>query len=349
MKILSICIPTYNRLAELSELVDQLLELDRHDFEIVITDNVSTDGTPEKYQSHPDQRVRYCRNACALPPFMNMIHSIFNASGKYALYCNDRDLVHRDQLPALMDILACNEFAFVHGPARMRNSSGTLKVFEKGFDSLSNHSFIHHPTGMIYNRELIAQHLHEEDYEQYIACINTYDFLMLDLFQYGKSAKYYAGYWSSRPSEYISKHKSGTGMADVSKLYFSPEMRERMFYGIMGHVFLDNDYQMNLNQKAIVANKLYMNFAALFSKYKACMSDPHETAHYGLVPARIPTNQIVKVFNAFFDRSSQWMTEKGFDDLIIRGSKKRRLQYSKQVVVSCFKIDAYNLLRKIKR
>ena len=66
-KVLSICIPTYNRIAQVSEVIDELLTIDSNEFEIVITDNMSTDGTKEKILSYTDSRVRYCGNTEPLP------------------------------------------------------------------------------------------------------------------------------------------------------------------------------------------------------------------------------------------------------------------------------------------
>ena len=46
---LSICIPTYNRKGNLSELLDALAEMigEARDIEVIISDNASTDGTKE--------------------------------------------------------------------------------------------------------------------------------------------------------------------------------------------------------------------------------------------------------------------------------------------------------------
>lgn len=74
-------------------MTDDVLTIDREDFEIVITDNQSTDGTRDVITGYSDSRVQYCENAEPLPALLNTIRSIYNARGKYALYCNDRDLL----------------------------------------------------------------------------------------------------------------------------------------------------------------------------------------------------------------------------------------------------------------
>ena len=341
-KTLSICIPTYNRIKELSEVIDSLLTIDSDDFEVVITDNISTDNTKEKITSYTDPRVRYCLNTEALPPFINMIHSIFNAEGKYALYCNDRDILYPEKIENLIEVLRNNDFAFMWSPAKSGSCNGQLKEFSQGYDSLMNNESIHHPTGMIYNRDLIEAHLNEPDYADYLQYINTYDFLMLDLFMYGKSAHYYSGYWGTRPVEFIKKNKSGT------RMYFSPEIRELMFYGISDHIFLQNDYSLNEEQKKNLLKKVYIDFCYLICKYKACMADENETAHYGIDKKNIPTLKILKIYKEFFKRSIEHLKEAGYDNSLIEYINGNKTHLYSLVFKYCFKINVINLVKKIK-
>lgn len=341
-KILSICIPTYNRIAELSEIIDALLTIDSNDFEIVITDNMSTDGTKEKILSYTDSRVRYCGNTEPLPPFINMIHSIFNAQGKYALYCNDRDVLFPKEIPSLIEMLRQNEFAFVYTSSKSKIDEGEWSVFDRGFESLMNNSCIHHPTGMVYNRTLIEKYLKEEVYGKYLQYINTYDFLMLDLFFYGKSAHFSNKYWGTREIEFIKKNKSGT------QIYFSPEIREKMFYGIVDHIFLENDYKLTFEQKQKLINKIYKEFCFLFCKYKACMADENETAHYGLDKEYISTAKMLRLYRNFFNRSLAHLECKKYEVNLIKYIRSRTMLFYLEIIKNCLKIDLINIYKKLK-
>ena len=340
-RLLSICIPTYNRIKELTEVIDNLLTIPGNDFDIVITDNLSTDDTREKMLSYSDERVKYIRNEAALPPFLNMIRSIFNATGKYALYCNDRDLLYPDGICKLMEVLRGQELAFLWSPAAGKKRTNKLSVFAAGYESLMVHACIHHPTGMVYNRHIMADHLDECNYERFLPYINTYDFLMLDLLQFGKSAVYDGSYWHSSPASFIKKHKSGT------RLYFSPEVREEMFHGIIDHILLENEYKMNLEQKKKLVKKINHDFATLFCKYKACMADVNETAHYGLEPHFISASEILQIYKGFFARSLVYLRDQGYDPALINAMKKERTSLLLHIVFKCLKIDLITIALKL--
>src|SRR2546426_3420012 len=60
----SMAVPVYNGERYLGEALDSLLAQTYHDFELIICDNASTDGTGEIARSYAsmDERVRYVRN-----------------------------------------------------------------------------------------------------------------------------------------------------------------------------------------------------------------------------------------------------------------------------------------------
>lgn len=61
MPQVSICIPTYNTARYLGHAIDSVLTQEFSDFELVICDNASTDGTPDLVRRYKDQRIRYLR------------------------------------------------------------------------------------------------------------------------------------------------------------------------------------------------------------------------------------------------------------------------------------------------
>lgn len=341
-RLLSICIPTYNRVAELEELIDSLLSLDGDDFEIVITDNQSTDETKNMILGKKDHRLVYYYNENPLPAYLNMIHSIFNARGKYALYCNDRDILLPDRVEKLTRLLKNEEYAFLISPCFGPNNDESLQEFPSGFESLMKQDLIHHPTGMVYNRELIEKHLKKEKYEKYLDSLSIYDFLMVDLFKFGKTAIYNCGYWKQRGPEYLALHKSG------GKLYFTPDVRNIMFYSLMDYIIVDNDFSLDQKQKQLFLNHIYLFFCFLFSKYKMSMADKYETAHYGINTKHISTAKMLMIYKQVFTKSISHLQEKGYSSDLIDYIKKKKNRYYFEVLKVCFEYDLRQLKKKFK-
>jgi glycosyltransferase involved in cell wall biosynthesis len=104
MPKVSVIIPTYNRLAFLKEAVDSVLQQNFEDFELIVVDDGSTDGTAEairqyggrvKFISLPDNRgVSAARN-----------RGILHARGKYIAFLDSDDLWVKGKLKIQVDFL----------------------------------------------------------------------------------------------------------------------------------------------------------------------------------------------------------------------------------------------------
>lgn len=60
--VVSICIPTYNRVSLLKQAIDSVLGQRFEDYELIVSDNASTDDTTSLVNSYSDKRLRYSRN-----------------------------------------------------------------------------------------------------------------------------------------------------------------------------------------------------------------------------------------------------------------------------------------------
>jgi hypothetical protein len=90
---LSVILPTWNRMQYLPQALNSVLEQRNADFEVVVSDNASTDGTAEymrQFEGHP--RVRYSRNETNLGMIGNWRKAIFElARGEWFLLMSDDD------------------------------------------------------------------------------------------------------------------------------------------------------------------------------------------------------------------------------------------------------------------
>ncbi|MCE9629974.1 MAG: glycosyltransferase [Planctomycetia bacterium] len=91
--LVSICIPTYNRLALLQAAVQSCLAQTFTDFDIVITDNSDRDDSEQWVRQLNDPRIRYHRNERNLGGAGNFSKAISLARGKYVKLLMDDDLM----------------------------------------------------------------------------------------------------------------------------------------------------------------------------------------------------------------------------------------------------------------
>jgi glycosyltransferase involved in cell wall biosynthesis len=87
----SVIIPTYNRLSMLQEAVDSVLCQDFEDFELIVVDDGSTDGTAEEMRRYGG-RVRCLRHSKNRGVSATRNKGILYARGKYVAFLDSDDL-----------------------------------------------------------------------------------------------------------------------------------------------------------------------------------------------------------------------------------------------------------------
>lgn len=103
----SIGLPVYNGEPFIRETLESLLMQTFTDFELIISDNASTDETEticRKY-SEKDDRIRYVRQATNLGPYPNFEFVLHEAVGEYFMWAAADDLLKPTFIERLVSIL----------------------------------------------------------------------------------------------------------------------------------------------------------------------------------------------------------------------------------------------------
>jgi glycosyltransferase involved in cell wall biosynthesis len=105
--IVSIGLPIFNSEKYLRESIDSILAQTFTDFELIISDNASTDSTEEICNTYAanDPRVRYCRNSTNIGPIRNHNRLVELSRGKYFRFAGYDDLCAPDLIAKFVDIL----------------------------------------------------------------------------------------------------------------------------------------------------------------------------------------------------------------------------------------------------
>ncbi|MCX6267702.1 MAG: glycosyltransferase [Bacteroidetes bacterium] len=94
--LVSICIPSYNSEKYLQDTISSVLNQTYQNFELLITDDCSSDKTVDIIRSHNDNRLKYHVNATQLGVEGNWNKAVSLASGKYIKLLHADDIIYPD-------------------------------------------------------------------------------------------------------------------------------------------------------------------------------------------------------------------------------------------------------------
>ena len=144
--LVSIGVPTYNRAPMLERALKSLVAQDYPNLEIIISDNASTDDTPQSCARMQEQYsfLRYHRNSTIVPAMENFRKVLLLSSGYYFMWASDDDLWEPGFVSTLVDYLESNDdLVLVAAEAQYMLRDGTkLPFFREGapFYKLLPHS-----------------------------------------------------------------------------------------------------------------------------------------------------------------------------------------------------------------
>jgi glycosyltransferase involved in cell wall biosynthesis len=140
--VVSIGLPVFNGEPFLSETLDSILGQSFTDFELLISDNASTDGTEEicRTNAKSDKRIRYFRNQQNVGAAENYNRVFHLASGKYFKWAAHDDICAPTFLSKCVSVLEENpEIILCYSLAKAIDESGrAIKDYPAKSDAGSN-------------------------------------------------------------------------------------------------------------------------------------------------------------------------------------------------------------------
>ncbi|MBK8984276.1 MAG: glycosyltransferase family 2 protein [Ignavibacteria bacterium] len=141
--IVSIIIPTYNRVSMLERAIDSVFDQSFTDWELIIIDDASTDDTQVRMTEldSKEDRIRYMRipriSGKGISEYLNI--GLRNAKGKYIARIDDDDYwCHKDKLKMQVEFLDKNsDYVVVGGGVILVDENGDelFKYLKKETDS----------------------------------------------------------------------------------------------------------------------------------------------------------------------------------------------------------------------
>jgi glycosyltransferase involved in cell wall biosynthesis len=137
--LVSVAIPLYNGKRFIRGCLDMLLAQTFTDYEIVIVDNGSTDGTSEICQEYArrDPRIRHIKYEGTIPIAQNFWRAFLHTRGRYFTWNSADDRRDPDTLAlAVAEFERHPEAVLVHGPVELDIvADGTINIIANDFDA----------------------------------------------------------------------------------------------------------------------------------------------------------------------------------------------------------------------
>jgi glycosyltransferase involved in cell wall biosynthesis len=134
----SVGLPVYNGELFLEACLDSLLSQTYSDFELIISDNASTDGTEAICQAYAakDQRIRYARNATNVGVGPNFNRAFRLSTGDYFKWASADDFCKPDLLARCLEVLDHDQGAvLVYPKTHFIDATGKiLNIHDPGWD-----------------------------------------------------------------------------------------------------------------------------------------------------------------------------------------------------------------------
>lgn len=176
----SIIIVSYNAGNKLKDTIDSVLLQDYDDYEIIVKDGMSTDGSLTALSD--DERIKlYSEKDCGIYDAMN--HAVVNAVGSYLLFlnCGDR-LYSADVLSKMSDIIEeDNEaIAIYYGDNYVRSRRGVV-IYPKKLTNYKLMTMTVCHQCIFFSSDIFKQHKYQynefqiaADMALYIECVKKY-------------------------------------------------------------------------------------------------------------------------------------------------------------------------------
>ncbi len=189
MPIVSVVLPVYNGEKFLREAIESILCQTFGDFEFIIIDDGSRDGTISIIQSHHDKRIRLFQNATNLGIIHTLNNGLAEAQGKYICRMDADDIAEPERLREQVHFLEANpRIAMAGSNVRTIDESGTvmgIEQYPQTNEEIRKAMFVHNPfahSTVMIRRDVLDvmgqydhRFLHNEDYDLWLRIASRYE------------------------------------------------------------------------------------------------------------------------------------------------------------------------------
>lgn len=294
---LSFCIPTYNNTNAINKLVQQLLSNKNERFQVVVSDNHSSDDTIASLSKIDDPRLKLHVNDENIGAQLNWNKALEEGDGEFLYLVMGRDRLNPSKIDRLLSFL--DRWGDESDCFYDRPTPGNDFVRYQGIESYLFFINCGHPTGIIFKRE------------RYLCIVNRERFFSLG---YTYPENYIkdrmlrsrnhtcgvlpAGVFINQVN--IDKKKVKSNFENPTKTpFFFPQRRISQVVLMINIVLRDGDHPLSKKEKMFFLEKKYKYLLMLVTSYwKKDCADPVWMSHYCLATRNVNAFEQIKNISA---------------------------------------------------
>lgn len=316
--VLSICIPTFNRGQYLYDMLVKFLQVNDNRFEIVISDNCSTDNSFEILSNIKDNRISVFQNSQNTGSYENGLKVLSSGKGKYLLFLTDKDCILSDNIIKVLNILEHNDFEVGYSILNCRNKNLIVKKLQGPKECLKNLSYgTRHPSGFIFNKKLFEEKNIVKKYFSAKDIIKSYmvDFITADLFENYRGLIIKGAFIEINNPPYQGLKHSLTYSPEKNNLFFIPENRLKVMKAFIRHL---KSKKLRLTVRVHLKSEILINtYSQCTSVYKRILNDKEITEWYNLSQDFIQTEKNQDYDNYFCSQIKKICEKINFENILI--------------------------------
>ena len=306
--IVSFCVPAYNNSEGAIKIVEALLSSEDSRFEVVVSDDASTDDTQKLLSQIHDSRFRYYRNEKNLGAHKNWEHSLELGRGEWLYIIMGRDMVQGENIPGLIERLEYardNNITFLKDGGHQRDGFSV----SEGIEAMKNFITYNHPTGCIFKADLFRE---IPDRTRYFEISDMYPelYVMRDLLLKGKGAYIHSGVDFGGFVTDKAKVKSTVDTSkDIYSTYFAPVRRTKQFFEQLDMIEIDLAGKFTAEELDDYFKRKYTQLLDHVSyRWRIWCRDPVQMSHYGHEVRHISIREMNRnILQAYRDTKSHIM------------------------------------------
>lgn len=312
---LSFCIPTYNRVEGVRQLVAEILKCNDPKIEVIILDNGSTDDTLRALSDIDDERLFVYSNGENKGVLYNILHVLTKARGRFSLFSLDKDHIDTFEIDGFKSFLMQHPSLACGYCEYHSKSNSDFELFSKGFPAVREIGYkAHHPSGYFFNNELlksadITTRFADFNFVGHFPC----DFIFAELCMLGGGAIYHKPLVTSHTAKIAAKKTSFESSGIALDAYFMPLGRLNTAVHFSQHIIT---LRLSSQEKeALVIDRFIQGLIGSTLAYKAMMMNEDWCTHYHMKNRKVGWREIISIGLSFykkFVKSTESLLDGGF-------------------------------------